>query len=164
MESKDEQLNNEYCFTIHLRNMKDVAIDKTTLFDYHHRECLSVDYDSPYPPGYDFLLRQLAAFKQYDNLKITKIHINAIHENEEIALKQLGAELLVIYCAINGMSITQRHLLEILYDPDQDEKSVILTFDNPISLTNQLDIEIEYLMPNIHLVFTIFYHKSIITQ
>ena len=158
------EAKNEYCFTIHLRNMIDVAIDKTTLFDYHHRECLSVDYDSPYPPGYDFILRQLAAFKEYENLKITKIHINAIHENEEIAIKQLGAELLVMYSAINGMCLTQRHLLDILYDPEQHHKSVVLNFDEPISLTNQLDIEIEYLMPNIQLVFTIFYINGTITQ
>jgi hypothetical protein len=163
MESKDEQPNNEYCFTIHLENMRDSQITVVNLFEYNHTEDTQVEYNSFYP-GYDFILRQLAAFKEYDNLKLTKIHINAIHENEEIVLKQFSSELTLKHTAINGTCYSRRFTLEIYYDPEQHQKTIIVPFDYPISLTNQLSIELEYLLPNIELIFTIFYQKQITNQ
>ena len=163
MESEIPQSNNGYCFNIHLKNRTDEKVANVSLFEYNHRENLLVEYSSFYP-GYDFILRQLAAFKEYENLKITKIHIHAVHENDEMALSQYGSELRAIYTAINGMSKARIHLLELLYETEQHHKAVVLDFDEPISLTNQLNFEMEYLIPNIELVFTIFYQKSIITQ
>jgi hypothetical protein len=163
MEATNQQSNNEYCFEIHLRNTSDSQIATVNLFDYNYKENTQVEYSSFYL-GYDFILRQLAAFKEYENLKITKIHINAIHENEEIALKQFYSELILKHTAINGTCYGSRFILEIYHDPEQLHKSIVVPFDYPISLTNQLSIELEYLVPNIQLVFTIFYEKSILTQ
>lgn len=159
MEATNEQSNNEYCFKIHLKNMCDSRIAVVNLFDYNHKENTQVEYNSFYP-GYDFILRQLAALKEYDNIKLSKIHINAIHENEQIALSQFGSELTLKHTAINGTCYSSRFTLEIYYDPEQHHKSIIVPFDYPISMTNQLSIELEYLVPNIELVFTIFFAKN----
>ena len=149
----------EQCFGIHLTNKSDEQVSNVQLFNYNHKEDISIKYHCFFP-DYDNIIRQLAALKINDGLRITKIHLNVTNENDETAIKQFESELKLIHTGLSGISYTRRRSLEQFYDQNQQDKTIIIPFEDSISLTNQLSIEIEYVMPNTELIFTIFYENT----
>lgn len=154
-----EESSKELVFVIHLKNKTDEKIFNLDLFNYHHKEHSKVEYKSFYP-DYDYLLRQLAGLRKNDDLGITKIRFAANCDYDRFSVKQVKSEVELIWTSLNGASYSTKRDLALFHTAEQVHHNIVdLPFEKPIMLTNQLQVRLEYLMPETELTVTVFYKK-----
>lgn len=150
----------EKCFGIHLVNNTDEKILNLDLFNYHYKEQSKVGYKS-FHSEYDSLLRQLAGLRKFDNLQITKIHFHAECDYPKFSIKQVNSKIELVWTSLDGCSYSLTNDLALFYSHEQVHKNiVILPFEKPITLSNQLQVKIEYLMPETEMTVSVFYVKA----
>ena len=151
----------ELAFAIHLKNKTDEKIFNVDLFNYNHKEQVKIEYKSFYP-DYDYLLRQLSGLRKNDELQLTKIHFLANCDYSKFAFKQVKSQVELVYTSLNGSSYSTTKDLSIFHTAEQVHNNIIvLPFEKPITLSNQLQVKLEYLMPETQLEVTLFYKKPI---
>jgi len=148
------------CFVIELINKTDDKLYNVDLINFNHKEQTKIEYKGLLNE-YDFILRQLASLRKSDGLMATRIHIMAICEYSTFANRQIKCTLKTIYSGLCGMVYTRTMRLNEYFDLEQyHENIVVLPFEQPISLTNQLSFELQYLMPETRIRVTVFYEES----
>jgi hypothetical protein len=152
--------NSDTCFVIHLKNKTDEKLFNVELFNFNHKEQDKIEYRSFYP-DYDYVLRQLAGLRKNDELQVTKIHFSADCDYSKFAVKQVKSEVELVYTSLNGTIYSTKRDLALFHTADQVHHNiVILPFEHPITLSNQLQFKLQYLMPETELTVTVFYKKN----
>jgi hypothetical protein len=149
------------CFVIELINKTDDKLYNVDLINFNHKEQTKIEYKGLLNE-YDFVLRQLASLRKSDGLMATRIHIMANCDYITFANRQVNGDLKTIHSGLCGIVYTRTFKRSEHIDLEQYHQNILeITFEQPISLTNQLSFELEYLMPETRIRVTIFYEESL---
>lgn len=159
-ESKPEPLKK--CIVLNLKNKTDDKLYNVNLINHKHKEQTAIEYSGTYL-DYDFLLRQLGSLKKSDGYKITKIHFISICDYNVFANRQVQCDLRAVYSGVDGRVVTVPYKLLEHFEPMQFHRNiVIVNFKEGLYLTNELSLELEYLMPETELRVTVHYEELVV--
>jgi hypothetical protein len=147
------------CFVIELINKTDDKLYNVDLINFNHKEQTKIEYKG-LVNEYDFLLRQLASLRKSDGLMATRIHIMANCDYITFANRQVNGDLKTVHSGLCGSTYTRIFKRSEHIDLEQYHQNILeITFEQPISFTNQLSFELEYLMPETRIRVTVFYEE-----
>lgn len=151
----------EKCFVIELINKSDDKLYNVNLINFNHKQQTKIEYKGLIQE-YDFILRQLASLRKSDGLMATRLHIMANCDYITFANRQVKGDLKTIHSGLCGSTYTRTFRRSEHIDLEQYHQNISdITFEQPISLTNQLTLELEYLMPETRIRVTVFYEEAV---
>jgi hypothetical protein len=150
-------------YTICVKNLTDEKLYDVDLFNYEFEKQKKIEYSCIQGVSYQYFLRILSSWNQASE-EIKTIRFSASCDYKKFQQKQLQTRLRIINTNLNGFSASVPKDLFVYFNAYQMQANIIdvqLTDKERIKLFNQLQLRLDYLMPETEMIITIFPSKII---
>jgi len=150
-------------YTIRVKNLTDEKLYNVDLFNYEHEKQKKIEYSCIHGVSYEYFLRLLASYNEPIEL-IKMMRFSAFCDNSKFQNKQLRTFIRTIYTKLDGCSEYITTAISNYMNPYQQQSNIIevpLIDEQRIKFSNQLQLRLDYLMPETEIVITIFPSKII---
>jgi hypothetical protein len=156
--NKKEISKNLSPYTIRVKNLTDEKLYDVDLFNYEHEKQKKIEYSCIQGVSYQYFLRILSSWNQASE-EIKTIRFSASCDYKKFQQKQLQTCLRIISTNPNGFSASVPNKLFIHFSAYQMQGNIIdvqFTDNDKIKLFNQLQLRLDYLMPETEMLIHIF--------
>ena len=146
-------------YIFRVKNLTDEKLYDVDLFNYEHEKQDKIEYSSClHGVTYEYFLRILSSWNQASE-EIKTIRFSAFCDYKKFQQKQLQTCLRIIRTNPNGFSASVPNQLFVHFSAYQMQGNIIdvqLTDNDKIKLFNQLQLRLDYLMPETEILIHIF--------
>ncbi len=145
-------------YTICVKNLTDEKLYDVDLFNYEFEKQKKIEYSCIQGVSYQYFLRILSSWNQASE-EIKTIRFSASCDYKKFQQKQLQTCLRIINTNPNGFSVSVPKDLFVHFSAYQMQGNIIdvqLTDKDKIKLFNQLQLRLDYLMPETEILIHIF--------
>ena len=145
-------------YSFHIKNLTDEKLYDVDLFNYDHEKQQKIAYSYINGVPYDRFLGFLSSLNNVQEV-IRVIRVSAFCDYPKFKRKQLIACLHTIYNNPNGISTSTPNEIGNYLSPYQQQSDIIevpLTENGRIKLFNQLQLRLDYLMPESEVFISLF--------
>lgn len=146
-------------YSIRVKNLTDEKLYDVDLFNYEHEKQKKIEYSScNHGVTYEYFLRILSSWNQAIE-EIKTIRFSAFCDYPKFQQKQLQTCLRIIRTNPNGFSASVPNNLFVHFSAYQMQGNIIdvqFTDNDKIKLFNQLQLRLDYLMPETEILIHIF--------
>lgn len=151
-------------YSIRVKNLTDEKLYDVDLFNYEHEKQKKIEYSScTHGVTYEYFLRILSSWNQASE-EIKTIRFSASCDYKKFQQKQLQTCLRIINTNPNGFSASVPNQLFVHFSAYQMQGNIIdvqFTDKDKIKLFNQLQLRLDYLMPETEMIIHIYPVKII---
>ncbi len=151
-------IENLSLYTIRIKNLTDEKLYDVDLFNYEHEKQEKIEYSCTHGVSYEYFLRLLASYNKPIEL-IRMMRFSAFCDYNKFQNKQLRTSINAIYTKLNGCSESIKTNISIYMNAYQQQSNIIevpLTDDKIIKLSNELQLRLDYLMPETEMTINLF--------
>jgi len=148
-------------YQIRIKNLTDEKLYDVDLFNYEHEKQKKIEYSCIHGVSYEYFLRLLASYSEPIEL-IKMMRFSAFCDYSKFQNKQLRTFIRTIYTKLDGCSEYITTAISNYMNPYQQQSNIIevlLVDEQRIKFSNQLQLRLDYLMPETEIVITIFPSK-----
>jgi hypothetical protein len=145
-------------YTICVKNLTDEKLYDVDLFNYEFEKQKKIEYSCIQGVSYQYFLRILSSWNKASE-EIKTIRFSASCDYKKFQQKQLQTCLRIISTNPNGFSASVPKNLFVYFNAYQQQGNIIdvqLTGKESIKLFNQLQLRLDYLMPETEILIHIF--------
>jgi hypothetical protein len=156
--SKSKPIQNLAPYTIRVKNLTDEKLYDVDLFNYEHEKQKKIEYSCIHGVSYEYFLRILASYDKPSEL-IKAMRFSAFCDYSKFQNKQLRTCIRTIYTKLDGCSSSIPTEIAIYMNAYQQQSNIIdvpLTDNQRINFSNQLQLRLDYLMPETEMVIHLF--------
>jgi hypothetical protein len=154
----ENKVQNLLPYIIHIKNLTDEKLYDVDLFNYEHDKQKKIEYSCSQGVPYENFLRQLASQNKASEL-ITKMRFSAYCDYPKYQVKQLCSYIKTIITKSNGSSKTNTIHIQAYMSAYQQQSNIIevtLTDEQKFEYSNQLQLRLDYLMPEAGMTIFLF--------
>jgi hypothetical protein len=156
--SKSNPIENLAPYTIRVKNLTDEKIYDVDLFNYEHEKQKKIEYSCVHGVSYEYFLRILASYDKPSEL-IKMMRFSAFCDYHKFQNKQLRNCIRTIYTKLDGCSASIPTEIAIYMNAYQMQGNIIdvpISDNQRIKFSNQLQLRLDYLMPETEMVIHLF--------
>jgi hypothetical protein len=145
-------------YTIHIKNLTDEKLYDVDLFNYEHEKQKKIKYSCTHGVSYEYFLRLLASYnKPSESIRMMRFY--AFCDYHKFQQKQLRSCIRSITTTLDGRSASIPNNIAIYMNAYQQQGNIIevpLTDKQQIKLSNELQLRLDYLMPESEMTINLF--------
>jgi hypothetical protein len=156
--TKSKPIQNLAPYTIRVKNLTDEKLYDVDLFNYEHEKQKKIDYSCIHGVSYEYFLRILASYDKPSEL-IKAMRFSAFCDYSKFQNKQLRTCIRTIYTKLDGCSSSIPTEIAIYMNAYQQQGNIIdvpIIGNQTIKFSNQLQLRLDYLMPESEMVISLF--------
>jgi hypothetical protein len=156
--SKSKPIQNLAPYTIRIKNLTDEKLYDVDLFNYEHEKQKKIEYSCVHGVSYEYFLRILASYDKPSEL-IKMMRFSAFCDYAKFQNKQLKTCIRTIITKLDGCSASIPTEIAIYMNAYQMQGSIIdvpISDNQRIKFSNQLQLRLDYLMPETEMVIHLF--------
>jgi hypothetical protein len=156
--AKSKPIQNLAPYTIRVKNLTDEKLYDVDLFNYEHEKQKKIDYSCIHGVSYEYFLRILASYDKPSEL-IKAMRFSAFCDYSKFQNKQLRTCIRTIYTKLDGCSSSIPTEIAIYMNAYQQQGNIIdvpIIGNQTIKFSNQLQLRLDYLMPESEMVISLF--------
>jgi hypothetical protein len=156
--AKSKPIQNLAPYTIRVKNLTDEKLYDVDLFNYEHEKQKKIEYSCVHGVSYEYFLRILASYDKPSEL-IKMMRFSAFCDYAKFQNKQLRTCIRTIITKLDGCSASIPTEIAIYMNAYQQQGNIIdvpITDNQRIKFSNQLQLRLDYLMPESEMVIHLF--------
>jgi hypothetical protein len=156
--AKSKPIKNLAPYTIRVKNLTDEKLYDVDLFNYEHEKQKKIEYSCIHGVSYEYFLRILASYNKPIEL-IKMMRFSAFCDYSKFQNKQLRTCIRTIYTKLDGCSASTPTEIAIYMNAYQQQGNIIdvpITDNQRIKFSNQLQLRLDYLMPETEMIIHLF--------
>jgi hypothetical protein len=156
--AKSKPIQNLAPYTIRVKNLTDEKLYDVDLFNYEHEKQKKIEYSCIHGVSYEYFLRILASYNKPIEL-IKMMRFSAFCDYSKFQNKQLRTCIRTIYTKLDGCSASTPTEIAIYMNAYQQQGNIIdvpITDNQRIKFSNQLQLRLDYLMPETEMIIHLF--------
>jgi hypothetical protein len=156
--AKSKPIQNLAPYTIRVKNLTDEKLYDVDLFNYEHEKQKKIKYSCIHGVSYEYFLRILASYDKPSEL-IKAMRFSAFCDYSKFQNKQLRTCIRTIYTKLDGCSSSIPTEIAIYMNAYQMQGNIIdvpIIGNQTIKFSNQLQLRLDYLMPETEMVIHLF--------
>jgi hypothetical protein len=156
--AKSKPIQNLAPYTIRVKNLTDEKLYDVDLFNYEHEKQKKIEYSCVHGVSYEYFLRILASYDKPSEL-IKMMRFSAFCDYSKFQNKQLRTCIRTIITELDGCSASIPTEIAIYMNAYQQQGNIIdvpITDNQRIKFSNQLQLRLDYLMPESEMVIHLF--------
>jgi hypothetical protein len=156
--AKSKPIQNLAPYTIRVKNLTDEKLYDVDLFNYEHEKQKKIEYSCIHGVSYGYFLRILASYDKPSEL-IKAMRFSAFCDYSKFQNKQLRTCIRTIYTKLDGCSSSIPTEIAIYMNAYQQQGNIIdvpIIGNQTIKFSNQLQLRLDYLMPESEMVISLF--------
>jgi hypothetical protein len=156
--AKSKPIQNLAPYTIRVKNLTDEKLYDVDLFNYEHEKQKKIEYSCIHGVSYEYFLRILASYNKPIEL-IKMMRFSAFCDYSKFQNKQLRTCIRTIYTKLDGCSASTPTEIAIYMNAYQQQGNIIdvpITDNQKIKFSNQLQLRLDYLMPETEMIIHLF--------
>jgi len=156
--TKSKPIQNLAPYTIRVKNLTDEKLYDVDLFNYEHEKQKKIEYSCIHGVSYEYFLRILASYDKPSEL-IKAMRFSAFCDYSKFQNKQLRTCIRTIYTKLDGCSSSTPTEIAIYMNAYQQQGNIIdvpIIGNQTIKFSNQLQLRLDYLMPESEMVISLF--------
>jgi hypothetical protein len=145
-------------YQIRIKNLTDEKLYDVDLFNYEHEKQNKIAYSCVHGVSYEYFLRILASYDKPSEL-IKMMRFSAFCDYAKFQNKQLRTCIRTIITKLDGCSASIPTEIAIYMNAYQQQGNIIdvpITDNERIKFSNQLQLRLDYLMPETEMVIHLF--------